>query len=476
MSGPAVKGWCPGALSPMRTGDGLLVRVRITGGVLTPALAASLAGMSRRFGNGLVDITSRANLQLRGVGEASLVALQAELDAAGLLDRDAASERVRNVLASPLAGLDPACHPAIPRLARALEDALVAAADLHPLPAKFGFLLDGGGSLPLDGVEADARFVAGPDGRFEVEAGGRALGSVREDEVVATALRLARAFLNLREGDERRMREVAHRLAGPEVPPFGRLAPLSSPASEAREGDPEAEFATPGSPSLGPAVLAGDDSMARPSAFAGDDSMARPSAFAGDDRWARPPAFGGDDKDAPNQCPRFLPAFAPFGRLTADQLHGLARLAEADGAELRLTPWRALLLAPCRATLPADIARLGLLVDAADPRLAFAACPGSAGCQSGEADVQHDALAFAQALAPLLDQTVSVHVSGCAKGCACRRPATLTLVAEAGRYGLAFGADARAPSQTPLMTAAETATYLKGLDKGRLHAASFENA
>jgi precorrin-3B synthase len=71
---------------------------------------------------------------------------------------------------------------------------------------------------------------------------------------------------------------------------------------------------------------------------------------------------------------------------------------------------------------------------------------------------------------------VSVHVSGCAKGCARRRPATLTLVAEAGRYGLAFAADARAPSQTPLMTPAETATYLKGLDKGRLHAASFENA
>jgi precorrin-3B synthase len=471
MSGPAVKGWCPGALRPMRTGDGLLVRVRITGGVLTPALAASLAGMSRRHGNGLVDLTSRANLQLRGVSEATLAPLQDELDAAGLLDRDAASERVRNVLASPLAGIDPSCHAAIPGLARALEDALVAAADLDALPAKFGFLLDGGGTLPLDGVEADVRFVAGTDGCFAVEAGGRALGSVREDAVVDTALRLARAFLRLREGDERRMREMAHRLAGPEVPanaPPSTVLPglphLVIPAerSESRDRAPKE------APPFRHAVPDLRSSAARRTASGmtafGNDSMARPAVLAG------------DDKDALDERPTVLPAFAPFGRLAADQLHGLARLAEADGAELRLTPWRALLLAPCRATVPADIARLGLVVDPADPRLAFAACPGSAGCRSGEADVQHDAVAFAQALAPILDRTVSVHVSGCAKGCARRRPATLTLVAEAGRYGLAFAADARAPSQTPLMTPAETATYLKGLDKGRLHAASFENA
>ena len=60
---------------------------------------------------------------------------------------------------------------------------------------------------------------------------------------------------------------------------------------------------------------------------------------------------------------------------------------------------------------------------------------------------------------------MSVHVSGCTKGCARRRPATLTLVAEAGRYGLAFASDARAPSETPLMTPAEMATTSRGLDR-----------
>ena len=487
------RGWCPGALRPMATGDGLLVRVRVTGGVLAPGLAAALAAMARRHGNGLIDLTSRANLQLRGVREATLAPLQAELAAAGLLDLDAASEAVRNVMASPLAGLDPGCHRAIEGLAPALEEALVAAADLHALPAKFGFLLDGGGAMPLSGVEADVRFVAAGD-RFAVEAGGQALGFVAAQDVVATALSLARAFLRLRRGEERRMRDVAHRVVGwsvvgwstePPPPPSAhaeQTSPLSSRPDSSlgchprrgrrpREGDPGAECAAPGSPSL--ASLAGDDGVAispgttgwcASASLAGDDEVAISPGTTG---WCASASLAGDDG--------WCAAYAPFGRLTADQLDGLARLARADGGGLRLTPWRAILLAPCRDTVAADIAGLGLVVDPADPRLAVAACPGSAGCASGEADVQKDAVAFALALAPRLDHTVSIHVSGCAKGCARRLPATLMLVAEGGRYGLAFGAGAGDPRETPLMTADEMTTHLRGLPASRLHEKSPQN-
>ena len=75
----AVKGWCPGALRPMESGDGLIVRVRPWNSALTPAQARAIADGARRHGNGLIDLTRRANLQLRGVSPATLAPLQEAL-------------------------------------------------------------------------------------------------------------------------------------------------------------------------------------------------------------------------------------------------------------------------------------------------------------------------------------------------------------------------------------------------------------
>ena len=85
MSQFAIKGWCPGALRPMRSGDGLVVRIRPHGGRLSPAQATGIAELAERFGNGLIDVTNRANLQIRGVsdaGHASLIEGLARLDRA----------------------------------------------------------------------------------------------------------------------------------------------------------------------------------------------------------------------------------------------------------------------------------------------------------------------------------------------------------------------------------------------------------
>ena len=70
------RGWCPGALRPMRTGDGLLVRLRITGGILAAALAREIAACARSYGNGAIDLSNRGNLQLRGVTESFNFAAQ----------------------------------------------------------------------------------------------------------------------------------------------------------------------------------------------------------------------------------------------------------------------------------------------------------------------------------------------------------------------------------------------------------------
>jgi precorrin-3B synthase len=85
----------------------------------------------------------------------------------------------------------------------------------------------------------------------------------------------------------------------------------------------------------------------------------------------------------------------------------------------------------------------GLIVDPADPRRAVAACPGAPSCASGGTPAQDHAHRLAAAFAPLARAGATAHVSGCPKGCAQARPATLTLVGRPdGRYGVVLDGNA----------------------------------
>ncbi len=132
----------------------------------------------------------------------------------------------------------------------------------------------------------------------------------------------------------------------------------------------------------------------------------------------------------------------PFGRLDATQLDTLARGALRAGAsELRLTPWRAILVPGLTRSaaerLAAECAAAGLITDPGDPRLRVAACPGAPGCHRGTTPVLDHAARWAALLGPgHVDDGIVLHVSGCAKGCAHPATAPLTLVAENGRYRL----------------------------------------
>jgi len=80
-----IKGWCPGGVRPMPSGDGLLVRVRPWCGAFTLEQARGLADIAATLGNGHIDLTRRANLQIRGLRDESLPALHDALDRLGLL-------------------------------------------------------------------------------------------------------------------------------------------------------------------------------------------------------------------------------------------------------------------------------------------------------------------------------------------------------------------------------------------------------
>lgn len=415
------RGWCPGALRPMESGDGLLVRLRITGGILPAALARAVAACAREFGNGAIDLTARANLQLRGVSDVTLGPLGRELARLGLLDADPETESVRNVIASPLAGLDRTALLDIRPLVVALERRLVSEPRLRGVPGKFGFLVDDGGWPGLGGIDMDVRFeaaatAAGP--RFCVALGGTAataavVGACRPAEMPEVAVALGRAFL------DRRGR-------GPDAP--RRMRDLAS---------------------------------ADRTALARAMRLDRREITAPPDRSG--PILG------PNRVGSFpfIGVGAPCGRLSADLLDRLATVAARFGTgEIRLTPWRAALLpgvAPERARSSAKALGAEAILDPNDPRRRVAACPGAPACRNGSTPTQYDAAALAPLAATLDPAGVAVHVSGCPKGCAHPHAAAVTLVGREGRYDLVPDGRASDPPVRLGLTLAEAKAAIADL-------------
>jgi precorrin-3B synthase len=349
MSAIAVKGWCPGAWRPMQSGDGLVVRVRPYGGTLSAVQAAGLAALSERFGNGRIDVTNRANLQLRGLSEDSHAPLLQGLAQLDLLDADAGAESRRNVVVTPFWSERDETRS----IATELELALSACP--LDLPGKFGFAVDCGRERALAEASADIRIERSAMGGIIVRADSAAMGRpVARTDAVATALTLAEWFVTSGGVRDGRGRMAAHLCTGARLP----------------------------------TALAGS---ARPA-----PAMPRP----------RPGLASGGA----------LVGIA-FGQLSAA---ALALLARRSGG-LRITPWRMILVESLQEVPQFE----GLVTAADDPRLRIDACSGAPVCPQAHADTR----ALATALAPHLGAGASLHVSGCAKGCAHPGISAITLVA-----------------------------------------------
>jgi precorrin-3B synthase len=184
MSGFEIKGWCPGALRPMQSGDGLVVRIRPPLGRLTPAQAQAIASASNTHGNGIIDLSARANLQLRGVTETSHPRLIDDLRAQSLIDPDIETESLRNLIVTPFRDAETTALAA--RLTAAL-------AHMPQLPGKFGFALDTGPRPVLTQASADIRVERSPDGRLILRPDGHPLGQPVTD-LAQDAITLANWF------------------------------------------------------------------------------------------------------------------------------------------------------------------------------------------------------------------------------------------------------------------------------------------
>ncbi|MBI1385126.1 MAG: precorrin-3B synthase [Rhizobiales bacterium] len=219
---PVVRGWCPGALRPMESGDGLVVRVRPRSGRLTPEQAGAIADAARKYGSGIIDLSNRANVQLRGVREAGHGDLIARLTEAGLIDPSAEVERRRNIVVAPFwrDGDDTLA------IAERLADAM---AQGPRVPAKFGFAVDCGATSVLGRVAADIRIERGASGGLIVRADGAVRGMpVAPGEAPGLAVRLAEWFLSSGGAPDGRGRMARHLAAGTPLPSWFRA--IEAPA------------------------------------------------------------------------------------------------------------------------------------------------------------------------------------------------------------------------------------------------------
>jgi precorrin-3B synthase len=356
---------CPGVLRLVEAADGYLARVRLPGGLIGAGQMRVLGRLAGELGDGRVELTSRGNVQLRALPSDAAGPLTDELTQAGLLP-SLSHDRVRNVLASPLAGLDGG--PDLTEIVRALDAGLCARPRLAELSGRFLFAVDDGRG-DVAGAGADVTARVGADGAV---VNGLAV-SRSVDAVVTVMLAYAEAFLDeaaasggtawriadLADGDERVRAAVAARLRLAAAPDAGTA--------------PEAGTAPPGS---------------------AGSAAARPVGLV----------------VGPGCTAAVL--LAPLGRLTAEQLTWLA--GRVTGRPVRVTPWRSVVLPDLADAAGAlrDAARLGFGVDVGSPWLRVTACAGRPGCASALADVQADAAEFAARWPDRI-----VHVSGCARHC-----------------------------------------------------------
>ena len=202
-----IRGWCPTAWQPMAAGDGLLVRVRPRLARLTRDQMLGLCAAALAWGNGQIDVTNRANLQIRGVAEDGWEPLVAALITLGLVDPDPQREARRAVLVAPewVSGDD--TH----RIASALELRL---AELPDLPGKFGFAIDAGAAPVLRADPADFRIERGVEGELILRADGQETGvALVPGSEVDALIALAGWFVASGGRDSRRM--ARHRASLP---------------------------------------------------------------------------------------------------------------------------------------------------------------------------------------------------------------------------------------------------------------------
>ncbi|WP_298190933.1 precorrin-3B synthase [uncultured Pseudomonas sp.] len=411
---------CPGLLRIVQALDGGICRVKLAGGGLSSAQARAIAEAAEHCASGVLELTNRSNLQIRGVLAGQHAELIERLLAAGLGPSNPTADDVRNLLLSPAAGLDPHALLDTRPLAAALLDLLQATPALHGLSAKFAIQLDGGEALAMLQHPHDIWLSAlpGTPSRLAFGLAGcpsdTPLGSVDAEHAALLIEQLLLLFLDLAGSEHSRMRQ---------------LLSVITPSQLLQQLQARLPFAIQSAP------------------INWQRATARQHA-----------AIGTYPQQQAGLC--MVAASARLGRIDAAQLRALADLAAQYGdASLRLTPLQGVLLPniqePSADTLLHALHELGLLTDRQEPLSQLIACTGSTACSKGLSDSKADALHLADRLRAS-GARPQVHLSACPRSCAAAHTAPFTLLASSASHYQLYQRTPELPGFGQLLASAMT--------------------
>jgi ferredoxin-nitrite reductase len=428
---------CPGLFYQTPAQDGFLVRLRLPGGWLDVAQAKYLAAVAQEYGQGQIGLTNRSNVQLRLAQAEMPAVVLAELQACGLAARDASVDHLRNIMASPTAGIDGGALMDVRSLVGAIDDYLSSHPELATLSAKFSIGLDGGESVSIRDRRNDVWFVAESVDCLRVYFGVDDTGIVvRPDDVVGIVGAIGRVYLEiapqiLGDGERRRSRKPRWReivdYAGFDeiVECVSRRGALSAPSTPATNRSPTHSASNRSPIDSASKTRSGPDIRHLFDATIPKGAGSAPRRGVGIGRQIQ-------------SALSYVGIVVPLGRLPSSQLIDLADLAATYGnGELRLTPWQNIIIPNVTHPneLQTDLLQLGYRLDANHVAAALVACSGSPGCAASFTETQADAAQIIEKLQ--FDRPINIHVSGCHKGCAQPYASDIALMGvESGNYDL----------------------------------------
>jgi ferredoxin-nitrite reductase len=379
-----------------------MCRLRIPNGILKHWQMSGLADLAEKYAGGYSHVTTRANLQMREVEPKNAIAMVEAIQDLGLCSRGAGADNIRNVTGTPTAGIDPQELIDTRAYARDWHFHILNERALYGLPRKFNVGFDGAGRIPVledtndigfQAVDVQSGFGADAGVWFRLALGGitghkdfaRDTGViVRPEETTQVADAVVRVYIEFGDRTDRNKARLKY--------------VLDAWGLEKYIAHVEEKFGRKLTKVPAEAILP------RP-AF---DRSAHIGVHA-----QKQPGFN------------WIGVVLPVARLTADQMRGIARIAQEFGdGDIRLTVWQNLLVSGVTDSkvpaVQAAIEALDLTTSATSIRAGLVACTGNVGCRFAASDTKRHAQEIAQWCEARvnLDGPVNIHLTGCHHSCA----------------------------------------------------------
>ncbi len=441
---------CPGLFYPTPAADGILSRIRIPGGIISSQQCCAIAEIAEQHGGGYIDVTNRANLQVREIRTGINAEVLKYLQDMGLGSGNTVVDQIRNIMTSPTAGIDPQELIDTRPFVQSWDDYIAAHPALSGLSAKFSVCFDGGGIIRVCDRLNDIAFAAvlvddhvyfrlylsvGDKGQPPSDTG----ILLSPEECLPVLAALADVYLahsNTTSKRRLRLRELLNTLGCENyLQEVEQCLPFPLLCSEKRKDlTPLAPLGETPRPQWLPLSRGGNCISSFPPFQGGIKGGNSTCVYTVDQGKGEKYQHIGVHPQR-QQGLFYIGVVLPLGRLESRQMRGLADLAAKYGSgTLRLTPWQNLLLTDIPqqwvGDVQSEIAFLGLDSSATNIKSALVACSGKKGCAASATDTKSHALALAEYLKTRvpLDCPVNIHFTGCEKSCAQHSKSDITLL------------------------------------------------